>query len=134
MKKSMKLATFTALTALCGSLMAQTASFNISKLPFEVESLMNSDKSPNLSKIRSLCHNLTDTDISRIGKYAYPKRRKAVKRHIKHLCEDIELKAWQNKSLDTKEINHLPLVKQSRLSVMPIDSKSWNIIYKMSKI
>ena len=35
---------------------------------------------------------------------------------------------------NTKEINHLPLVKQSRLSVMPIDSKSWNIIYKMSKI
>ena len=33
-----------------------------------------------------------------------------------------------------KEINHLPLVKQSRLSVMPIDFKSWKIIYKMSRI
>ena len=33
-----------------------------------------------------------------------------------------------------KEINHLPLIKQSRLSVMPIDFKSWKIIYKMSKI
>ena len=34
----------------------------------------------------------------------------------------------------TKTISHLPLIKQSRLSVMPIDFKSWNIIYKMGKI
>ena len=34
----------------------------------------------------------------------------------------------------TKEIHHLPLIKQSRLSVMPIDYKSWKIIYKMSNI
>jgi len=33
-----------------------------------------------------------------------------------------------------EEINHLPLIKQSRLSVMPIDFKSWKIIYKMSKV
>jgi predicted RNA-binding protein with PUA-like domain len=34
----------------------------------------------------------------------------------------------------TKEIQHLPLIKQSRLSVMPIDSNSWKIISNMSKI
>jgi predicted RNA-binding protein with PUA-like domain len=34
----------------------------------------------------------------------------------------------------TKEISHLPLIKQSRLSVMPIDYKSWKIIYKMGKV
>ena len=34
----------------------------------------------------------------------------------------------------TKAISHLPLIKQSRLSVMPIDFKSWKIIYKMGKI
>ena len=34
----------------------------------------------------------------------------------------------------TKTISHLPLIKQSRLSVMPIDYKSWKIKYKMSKI
>ena len=33
-----------------------------------------------------------------------------------------------------KEISHLPLVKQSRLSVMPIDYKSWKIICNMGKI
>ena len=34
----------------------------------------------------------------------------------------------------TKTISHLPLIKQSRLSVMPIDYKSWKIIYKMGKV
>jgi len=33
-----------------------------------------------------------------------------------------------------KELGHLSLIKQSRLSVMPIDSKSWKILIKMSKI
>ena len=33
-----------------------------------------------------------------------------------------------------KAISHLPLIKQSRLSVMPIDYKSWKIIYKIGKI
>ena len=31
-------------------------------------------------------------------------------------------------------LRHLPLLKQSRLSVMPIDSKSWKIICKMGKV
>ena len=34
----------------------------------------------------------------------------------------------------TKKISHLPLIKQSRLSVMPIDYKSWKIICNMGKI
>ena len=33
-----------------------------------------------------------------------------------------------------KQLSHLILVKQSRLSVMPIDSKSWKILNNMSKI
>ena len=33
-----------------------------------------------------------------------------------------------------KVLNHLPLIKQSRLSVMPIDYKSWKKIYKMGNI
>ena len=32
------------------------------------------------------------------------------------------------------KISHLPLIKQSRLSVMPIDFKSWKIICNMGKI
>ena len=34
----------------------------------------------------------------------------------------------------TKELKELPLIKQSRLSVMPIDSKSWKILNKMGNI
>ena len=34
----------------------------------------------------------------------------------------------------TKTISHLPLIKQSRLSVMPVDYKSWKIITKMGNI
>ena len=33
-----------------------------------------------------------------------------------------------------KALNHLCLIKQSRLSVMPMDFKTWKIIYKMGKI
>ena len=33
-----------------------------------------------------------------------------------------------------KYLKHLSLIKQSRLSVMPIDSKSWKILNKMSSI
>jgi len=33
-----------------------------------------------------------------------------------------------------KALNHLSLIKQSRLSVMPVDFKSWKIISKMSKV
>ena len=34
----------------------------------------------------------------------------------------------------TKDLSHLALIKQSRLSVMKIDTKSWKIINKMSNI
>ena len=33
-----------------------------------------------------------------------------------------------------KDLSHLALIKQSRLSVMPVDYKSWKIINNMSKI
>ncbi len=45
--------------------------------------------------------------------------------------------AAKNVSLDeikkNKDLSHLSLIKQSRLSVMPIDSKSWKLLNKMSK-
>ena len=33
-----------------------------------------------------------------------------------------------------KSLENLPLIKQSRLSVMPVDTKSWKIILKMGSI
>tara|TARA_Y100000992_G_scaffold1229_1_gene754 strand:- start:29 stop:427 length:399 start_codon:yes stop_codon:yes gene_type:complete len=46
------------------------------------------------------------------------------------LPKPITLKAIKK----NKKLSHLSLIKQSRLSVMPIDYKSWKIIYNMSKI
>jgi len=48
--------------------------------------------------------------------------------------KDLKLPITLESIRKTKEISHLPLIKQSRLSVMPVDSKSWNIISKMGKI
>ena len=48
----------------------------------------------------------------------------------KKLDKPIKLENIKN----NKDLGHLSLIKQSRLSVMPIDSKSWKILYKMSNI
>ena len=48
----------------------------------------------------------------------------------KKLKKTISLETIKKK----KALNHLPLIKQSRLSVMPIDYKSWKKIYKMGSI
>ncbi len=48
----------------------------------------------------------------------------------KSLLVPVSLNDIKNHTL----LGHLALLKQSRLSVMPIDSKSWKIICKMGKI
>jgi len=51
-------------------------------------------------------------------------------RFVKKLKNTISLE----KIKKNKAISHLPLIKQSRLSVMPIDYKSWKIICNMGKV
>ena len=51
-------------------------------------------------------------------------------RFVEKLKKPVSLK----KIKKNEKISHLPLIKQSRLSVMPIDYKSWKIIYNMGKI
>ena len=59
------------------------------------------------------------------------KRFVAVKvKFIKKLNKTVTL----DKIKKNKELSHLSLIKQSRLSVMSIDSKSWKIINNMGKI
>ena len=48
----------------------------------------------------------------------------------KKLEKSVSLEEIKNKN----DLSHLSLIKQSRLSVMPIDSKSWKILNKMSSI
>ena len=75
--------------------------------------------------------------IVSIIKEAYPdptdktKKFVAVKvKYEKKLKRPVSLESIKN----TKKLKDLPLIKQSRLSVMPIDTKYWKIILKMSKI
>ena len=75
--------------------------------------------------------------IVSIIKQAFPdptdktKKFVAVKvKYEKWLERPVSLESVKN----TKELKDLPLIKQSRLSVMPIDTKYWKIILKMSKI
>ena len=51
-------------------------------------------------------------------------------RFLKKLKKPVSLEEIKK----NKELSHLSLIKQSRLSVMNIDSKSWKILNKMSKI
>ncbi len=51
-------------------------------------------------------------------------------RFLKKLDKSVKLEDIKK----NKELSHLSLIKQSRLSVMPIDSKSWKILNKMSKL
>ena len=51
-------------------------------------------------------------------------------RYLKKLQKPVTLEEIKK----NKQLSHLSLIKQSRLSVMPIDSKSWKIINKMGKI
>ena len=51
-------------------------------------------------------------------------------RFIKKLKNTVKLEEIKK----IKAISHLPLIKQSRLSVMPIDYKSWKIICKMGTV
>ena len=50
-------------------------------------------------------------------------------RFLKRLDNPVSLEEIKK----NKDLSHLSLIKQSRLSVMPIDSKSWKILNKMSK-
>ena len=47
--------------------------------------------------------------------------------------KDLEKYVTLEKIKLEKNLSHLALIKQSRLSVMPIDLKSWKIILKLSK-
>ena len=75
--------------------------------------------------------------IVKVIKKAFPdktdKKKKFVAVQVRFV-EEFNSPISLEKIKKTKAISHLPLIKQSRLSVMPIDYKSWKIIYKMGKV
>ena len=73
----------------------------------------------------------------RVIKKAFPDKTDKKKRFLAvqvRFVEEFNSPISLIKIKKTKAISHLPLIKQSRLSVMPIDYKSWKIIYKMGNI
>ena len=75
--------------------------------------------------------------IVKVIKRAFPDKTDKKKRFVAvqvRFMEEFNSPISLEKIKKTKAISHLPLIKQSRLSVMPMDYKSWKIIYKMGKI
>ena len=75
--------------------------------------------------------------IVKVIKRAFPDKTDKKKRFVAvqvRFVEEFNSPISLEKIKKTKAISHLPLIKQSRLSVMPIDYKSWKIICKMGKI
>ena len=75
--------------------------------------------------------------ILRVIKEAYPDPTDKTKKFVA-IQVRFEKKLEHPVSLEnikkTKELKDLALIKQSRLSVMPIDTKHWKIILNMSKL
>ena len=75
--------------------------------------------------------------VVKVIKKAFPDITDKKKRFVAvqvRFVEEFKMPISLEKIKKTKAISHLPLIKQSRLSVMPIDYKSWKIIYNMGKI
>ena len=75
--------------------------------------------------------------VVKVVKEAFPDETDKDKRFVAvqvRFVEKFKLPISLEKIKKNKAICHLPLIKQSRLSVMQIDYKSWKIICKMGKI
>ena len=75
--------------------------------------------------------------VVKVVKEAFLDRTDKKKRFVAvqvRFVERFKLPVSLEKIKKNKVFSHLPLINQSRLSVMPIDYKSWKIICKMGKI
>ena len=75
--------------------------------------------------------------VVKVIKRAFPDKTDKKKRFVAvqvRFVEEFSSSISLEKIKKNKAISHLPLIKQSRLSVMSIDYKSWKIICKMGKI
>ena len=75
--------------------------------------------------------------IVKVTKKAFPDKTDKKKRFVAvqvRFVEEFKVPISLEKIKKTRAISHLPLIKQSRLSVMPVDYKSWKIICNMGNI
>ena len=75
--------------------------------------------------------------VVKVIKRAFPDKTDKKKRFVAvqvRFVEEFSSSISLEKIKKNKAISHLPLIKQSRLSVMSIDYKSWKIMCKMGKV
>ena len=75
--------------------------------------------------------------VVKIIKTAFPDKTDKKKRFVAvqvRFIEKLKKTITIEKIKKYRKISHLPLIKQSSLSVMSIDYKSWKIIYNMGKV
>ena len=75
--------------------------------------------------------------IVKVIKKAFPDKTDKKKRFVAvqvRFVEKLQKTVTLENIKKNKALSHLSLIKQSRLSVMPIDSKSWKILNKMGSI
>ncbi len=83
-----------------------------------VKALITPDGLIHLAHLREDCNFLTDDDVVQVGKTKLPKRNKGFKRHIKRICEKLELVAWMEQKVAAEEIQlvyELELIKATYL-------------------
>jgi len=69
-----------------------------------VKALITHEGHIHLTNLREECNFLTDDDIKLMGRTKIPKRNKGFKRHIKRICETLELKAWMEQKVTAQDI------------------------------
>jgi hypothetical protein len=102
--------------------------------PKEIQKLVSADGLV-LPEIRKLCHMLTDDDILKLKSGEnVAKRAKGTKRHVKHLCEDIEMSAWKKEVLTPailRKVHELKWLELSYLQKSRFDDKALTLFKKV---
>ena len=75
--------------------------------PTDVQNLVTDQSLINVSEAREVCRQLTDDDFISHKGFPVPKRSKGVKRHVKHLCERVDMLIWQESTVLTEDMSAL---------------------------
>ena len=95
-----------------------TGSLLVPQHPAEVTGLLTAGQKLSIGEVREVCRQLTDDDFTVAGRYPVPKRSKAVKRHVKNLCEDMDLLIWRDDALADADVEKLYELKLLQLSLL----------------
>lgn len=93
----------TLLLALLGASAAQAATLILPTTPADVGTLLTDTAHVSVGEAREICRQLTDDDVVELGGFPVSKRPKGMKRHVKHLCEKVDLLIWEERAVLAEE-------------------------------